>query len=709
MTEKKEVRPERYLGSQESVVGPSADEIDEFVVENRRWLSDEAEEILRNMDGADQMHVVAEGSMSNCRDSVAIVKSRAWNGHLKAHRDWMEARRDLGHDELLNDFIAANTKWMNDEAEGVLREMSRDVLWGVIDFGSLAGCRDPTAILRIRARDVGKGKTGKSCGKKGKGEKKGGGNSKVTDRIYGEKGPKGKGPSNDGHGALAGTAAGGKGSGKDVMAEYMAGKSKPGFVEWLDILKGKAGKGFFEFLKGKKGKGPSGLGKDPLRSWQDSQFSGNWEDDYGSHGNSPEAIDDMPGNELEEEEDEETAKERKKMEEKESFAARQAESKEENMQAVEEGRCMYCVGLPPLWSTQQINEFFAHQGEVISVHLMNVQKGKNNRAAYINFKETDGATNAALVCDRLEIDDRNEKFVLSCSVKQKAGARTYGRKFSFPARGMVDPRQAQTEMRTIFISKLPLEVSQEQVQVLCENFGEVEGVHMLPPNQWSAAAFVTMVSPGEAATMMRSLNNSQAFGTFIATNYPVEKDHKRRKPHPEDETIQWYPLEIRNFPHWTVIDDLKATIETVGPKAQRVRVMHYDDEPSMSVARAYFAEEGDRDEVLKTLAGYEFTPGFALMVMALARTSGTGPGFAPQPPLQFGEQRHPGIPLSAMCPALATAQCELQFSPAFAHSAIPAAFMAGGHVPSIQGMQDIGMGIGMGMQGFGMQGTGFPV
>lgn len=363
---------------------------------------------------------------------------------------------------------------------------------------------------------------------------------------------------------------------------------------------------------------------------------------------------------------------------------------------------MYCVGLPPLWSTEQIREFFAHQGEVASVHLMNVQKGKNNRAAYINFKETDGATNASLVCDRLELEDRNEKYVLECSIKQKTGARTYGRRFSWAAQGMVDPREAQMQMRTIFISKMPLHVTQEQVQTMCEHFGEVEGVHMLPPNQWSVAAFVTMVSPGEAATMMRSLNNTQVFGTIIAAGYPVEKETKRKKPHPEDETIPWYPIEIRNFPHWCVVDDLKATIETVGPKAQRVRVMHYDDVPSLSVARAYFAEEEDRDEILKQLAGYEFTPGFELMVMSLPRTSGNGPGFAPQPPLQFGEQRHPGLPLSAQSPPVASAQCAItsHANPGFGFGAIPAAFMAGGNVPSIEFLQSMGMGIGM--PGIGM-------
>ena len=112
----------------------------------------------------------------------------------------------------------------------------------------------------------------------------------------------------------------------------------------------------------------------------------------------------------------------------------------------------------------------------------------------------------------------------------------------------------------------------------------------------------------------------QAFGTIIYASLAVEKNDKRKKLHPEEEWIQWYPLEIRNFPHWTVPDDIKATISTVGPSSQRVRIMHYDPLPTLSIARAYFREEADRDASLKELAGYEFSPGYPLSAEALPRT-----------------------------------------------------------------------------------------
>ena len=40
----------------------------------------------------------------------------------------------------------------------------------------------------------------------------------------------------------------------------------------------------------------------------------------------------------------------------------------------------------------------------------------------------------------------------------------------------------------------------------------------------------------------------------------------------------------------------------------------------MSVARAYFREEEDRDAILKALTGHEISPGYILNASALPRT-----------------------------------------------------------------------------------------
>ena len=112
----------------------------------------------------------------------------------------------------------------------------------------------------------------------------------------------------------------------------------------------------------------------------------------------------------------------------------------------------------------------------------------------------------------------------------------------------------------------------------------------------------------------------KAFGSILSASYPIEKNLKRKKPHPEEEQIQWYPLELRNFPHWTVCDDIKTIILSLGPGPKRVRVIHYDPEPSLSIARAYFQEEEERDAIQKALAGYEISPGYVLKLSALPRT-----------------------------------------------------------------------------------------
>ena len=55
----------------------TSDEIEAFIGGNRRWLSEEAEELLRAMTPVDQKRVLAAGTLSGCRDPVAVVQTRA--------------------------------------------------------------------------------------------------------------------------------------------------------------------------------------------------------------------------------------------------------------------------------------------------------------------------------------------------------------------------------------------------------------------------------------------------------------------------------------------------------------------------------------------------------------------------------------------------------------------------------------------------------
>eukprot|EP00442_Polarella_glacialis_P004409 CAMPEP_0115158314 /NCGR_PEP_ID=MMETSP0227-20121206/69518_1 /TAXON_ID=89957 /ORGANISM="Polarella glacialis, Strain CCMP 1383" /LENGTH=293 /DNA_ID=CAMNT_0002569761 /DNA_START=74 /DNA_END=951 /DNA_ORIENTATION=- len=283
-------------------------ELDEFIIENRRWLSEEAEDILRAMEGFDQSHVIAEGSMSNCRDPVAIVKSRAWYGCLKAHITWMEERKDHTPEHLLEDFIKENEKWMNVDAEDRLRGLleTPDVLWRVVDFGTLHGCRDPASIIEIRARpeDHTKG-SAKNKGKSLsfiKGGKKGG---KPGDKRQGGNGE--------------------KGGGKGGKSDRDRGSSD----------RDRGGKG--DSKSGKKGQ---------LQQYQQQHGRDDWGADSRS-GKGKGVWSDTAEEEAAAQDD------------SNKYADRDKEFREKSEQAVEDGRAMYCVGLPPMWSTKQIESFFS--------------------------------------------------------------------------------------------------------------------------------------------------------------------------------------------------------------------------------------------------------------------------------------------------------------------------------------------------------------
>ncbi|CAJ1451746.1 unnamed protein product [Effrenium voratum] len=312
---------------------PTAEEIDAFVIVNRKFLSDEAEETFRNMDGLDQKHVIAEGSLSNCKDPVAIIKSRARGGFLKAHIDWMHSHRDSSHEDVLDSYIEANVDWMTEEAEELLRSLSFNHLWKVIDFGSLQNCRDPAAIIRIRLKDVLRGKAGKS----------------------------GKGKSSTGKGV----------QGRAVLHQAQ--------TDGMDSL-------------------PS---EDPAESSKGAQ-GGKAKGAKGAKGTK--GAKDRPKDDIHE-------------------------------KALEEGRSLYCLGLPPLWSAKQIQDFFQHQGEVEGVYLQSMGKGKNTRGASVDFTTAEGARNAAMVCDRcchLKPAQNRVFLRVACSSNESSGWKFTTKKRSLP-------------------------------------------------------------------------------------------------------------------------------------------------------------------------------------------------------------------------------------------------------------------------------------
>ena len=136
---------------------------------------------------------------------------------------------------------------------------------------------------------------------------------------------------------------------------------------------------------------------------------------------------------------------------------------EKHMRAVEEGRCLFVVGIPPLWSVSQTEEFFSYHGVVESVYLLGAEQSNVlalcvhvpavpflSQGCTCRKPPTGGrpmstslrrkgrklppwcATGSLRVIDssqnrstasRLEVEHREETHYLCCSIKQKAGRR----------------------------------------------------------------------------------------------------------------------------------------------------------------------------------------------------------------------------------------------------------------------------------------------
>lgn len=504
-------------------------EVDDFIVENRQWINEEAESVFRNMGRDDQRSVIAEGSMSNVRDPVAIIKSRAWRGGLKAHRSWYEQRQSLPPKELLREFLEANAAWLNDEAEDLLASLEPIQLKGVAELGNLQGVKDPIAIIKTRLKWIKEaeakgGKKGKGKGKGGKGGKANAGGSRDQERI-----------------------------------SNPTPEQKARWVLPLTVV---------------------GPGKE--------------------------------GGEHVDTDAEKAAKE-------EENSRRRDEVKERNLRSMVEGRCVQCTGIPSIWSTSRVEEFFAHQGEVQSVHLVPVKSSQEStRTVLVNYMTPEGAKEAINIIDKLELEDNGVTVRLSCS-----------KKWPYPERdpvkramglGLYDSMKAREEGRTAYITRIPSQVTEQDLQELASHYGACEQVKILDHKGPTQAAFINMASPGEVAYLIQCLNNANVWGGNIGADFPKEVVKRRRKPEPEEEGVDWFVAEFRNFPHWTTEDDLKATVKATGQLVRRCRVACINANPMLSIAKCYFEEPHQMQAAVIALRGYEFSPGYQLMVEPLPST-----------------------------------------------------------------------------------------
>lgn len=152
-------------GQEVRVKPATGEEVEAFVLQNKRWLPDDAEKVLRSMNAADQRRVICAGSMSSVQNPIAVLQAR-----VRKAKDLEEAAARSGGaipaallglesklakpatSEELEAFVKSNDRWLEGEAVELLRAMSPVDQRRVISAGTMSGCRDPVAVIQTRVK-----------------------------------------------------------------------------------------------------------------------------------------------------------------------------------------------------------------------------------------------------------------------------------------------------------------------------------------------------------------------------------------------------------------------------------------------------------------------------------------------------------------------------------------------------------------------------
>merc|ERR1719235_530806 len=140
-----------------------------------------------------------------------------------------------------------------------------------------------------------------------------------------------------------------------------------------------------------------------------------------------------------------------------------------------------------------VEEFFTHQGVVVSVSMLPTPREGQGQAAFVEFATREDATAAALVCDKLKLDAPYEDYTLLCSIKHELA-------------------KAWQEKRSVYITGLPLHFDESSTREIAEPYGSVFDVRMLPPSKGSVSCFVVMGVADEAAHLIDALHGQRVEG-----------------------------------------------------------------------------------------------------------------------------------------------------------------------------------------------------
>ncbi|CAK0909070.1 unnamed protein product, partial [Prorocentrum cordatum] len=136
-------------GDRGPLLGPAGEELEGLLQANRRHISPEAEQLLRSLSAEEVRRVAAGGDLANCRDVMAVIRSRVQRPAARAGIPSGGLRHDPP--EELMPFLQLNQRYLSPEVEDLLRSFSSEELARVVAGGDLANCRDVMAVVCARA------------------------------------------------------------------------------------------------------------------------------------------------------------------------------------------------------------------------------------------------------------------------------------------------------------------------------------------------------------------------------------------------------------------------------------------------------------------------------------------------------------------------------------------------------------------------------
>ncbi|KAL0236073.1 hypothetical protein GEMRC1_002655 [Eukaryota sp. GEM-RC1] len=172
---------------------------------------------------------------------------------------------------------------------------------------------------------------------------------------------------------------------------------------------------------------------------------------------------------------------------------------------------LFIKGLHPNIDCKRLDDLFSPFGTIISCNLKTDDEGKSQGYAYVQFDTYENAVKAVEAMNGKEVgssEEPEETSTISVCHFQSSTQRSR----------MVDSIRTQT---TVFVTNLPIEVTEEAFLEIMSSFGEVR-FHRLTPVEAKnkKVGFVDFTTIEQAIKAVKELNQSCAFGGDpIETNF----------------------------------------------------------------------------------------------------------------------------------------------------------------------------------------------